>query len=125
MKRLKILLLVGTVALSGCNGSTQGTSGPWRALEPFTSVSLGGVAYGPQGFVAVGGTSSEGRIFVSPDGSNWRQVNYRVSSNLNEITYANGLYVAVGGDNTVLLSPDADLTAIPHRAPGSAGQRGG
>jgi len=106
MKRLKILLLVGTVALSACNGSIPGISGPWRALEPFTSVSLGGVAYGPQGFVAVGGTSSEGRIFVSPDGSNWRQVNYQVSSNLNEITYANGLYVAVGFDNTVLLSPD-------------------
>jgi hypothetical protein len=68
MKRLKILLLVGTVALSGCPGSTPGISGPWQARVPFTSVSLGGVAYGPQGFVAVGGTSSEGRIFVSQDG---------------------------------------------------------
>jgi len=63
---LKILLLVATVALSACNGSIPGISGPWRALEPFTSVSLGGVAYGPQGFVAVGGTGFEGRIFVSP-----------------------------------------------------------
>ena len=91
MKRLKILLLVGTVALSACNGSIPGISGPWQALKPFTSVSLFGVAYGPQGFVAVGGTRFEGRILVSSNGSTWRQVNYQVSSNLNEITYANGL----------------------------------
>ena len=47
MKRLKMLLFAGTVALSACNGPVSGIGGPWRALEPFTSVSLSGVAHGP------------------------------------------------------------------------------
>jgi photosystem II stability/assembly factor-like uncharacterized protein len=65
-------------------------------------------------FVAVG---DNGTILTSPDGTTWTQRTsppspFGARVHLYDVTYGNGLFVAVGGDNgTILTSPDGTTWA--------------
>lgn len=54
----------------------------------------------------MGGASGKSTILVSRDGQSWTRVSYDAQSFLNGIAYDNGLFVAVGFDETILTSPD-------------------
>ena len=71
------------------------------------------VAYGNGQFVAVGfSVSGEGCIFTSPDGINWIQPLMGGTGVFEDVTYAAGLFVAVGdfypssGGSAIWTSPD-------------------
>lgn len=69
----------------------------WRA-QGFPEIAyLGGVAYGGGKYVAGG---SSGSLFVSADGVSWSfHKNSDSSWDFGRMTYANGLFVAVGGNS--------------------------
>ncbi len=74
-------------------------------VDNTTSFDLSGITYGDGKFIAVG----HGKILSSTDGSNWTEVNINDNiSNiyLKSVIYANGVYVAVGSDDTILTSND-------------------
>ncbi len=73
---------------------------------------LNDVVYANNKFVAVGGLSDmEAYIVSSPDGINWTKVYYEdvygKSPGLNGISYAEGVFVAVGNNGRILTSTDA------------------
>jgi hypothetical protein len=63
---------------------------------------LDGICYGDGIFVAVGGTTQ-----TSPDGIHWTTRDNVSAYNLTSIIYANSLFVAAGGDGTIVTSPYA------------------
>jgi hypothetical protein len=69
-----------------------------------------GLAYGPDGFVAVG---DQGLILFSKDGRAWREVDSGTAEGLTDVAYGNDRYVAVSGGwwsggRVVLNSPDGE-----------------
>jgi len=96
--------------------STDGAN--WIARTPGTNqVDLYAVAFGAQGFVAVGGTresDSQPVACGSPDGLSWTPrdmgaLRLTWGNWLQAVTFGGGQYVAVGGNyttNTVQTSPD-------------------
>ncbi|MDM7324089.1 MAG: hypothetical protein P3W93_003670 [Thermus sp.] len=97
-------LLLGGVLLAGCSPD-QATS-RWQERPSPTTQELLGVAYGPQGFVAVGGGSGSTVILASSDGLSWSRVSFDAQAQLTHVVSGEGFYVAVGFDNTVLISQD-------------------
>jgi hypothetical protein len=68
---------------------------------------MSGVAYGPEGFVAVGGWGSgTGVIWTSPTGLVWTRRSDSSTPSLIAVGYGNGRYVATGHSGAVLLSDD-------------------
>jgi hypothetical protein len=100
-------------AASSALSSTDGLA--WT--EHFTptpldlgSAGLSDVAYGAQGFVAVG---DEGTIIASADGTSWEKRESGTVKRLTDVIHASGLYVASGEDGTLLQSADGQLwTAV-------------
>ncbi len=87
--------------------STDGAT--WTPRTPGTDqVELYAVTFGPQGFVAVGGTRDSFRqpvVWSSTDGLSWTAqdvsaLNLTWGNCFQAVTYGNGLYVAVGGNAT-------------------------
>ncbi|HRE08106.1 MAG TPA: hypothetical protein PKX00_20985, partial [Opitutaceae bacterium] len=75
--------------------SPDGLTWTDRSVPTTSTVTLRGVAFGAGQFVAVG---DSGYIFTSPPpGTTWTQRSASTSANFNGITYANGLFVVVGG----------------------------
>jgi photosystem II stability/assembly factor-like uncharacterized protein len=60
-------------------------------------------------FVVVG---ARGTIIRSSDGLNWTKRLSNTSSDLNEITFADGLWVAVGQGGAIVTSPDASFFTL-------------
>jgi hypothetical protein len=98
----------------------------WTSQESATPVSLYGVAYGNDEFVAVGGNdvAAVGVILTgTPDGTTWTQQPFSdsLSESLTGVTYANGQFVAVG-NNQVMSSPDGiNWNALPTKPSGITG----
>lgn len=65
-------------------------------------VSLNAVAYGDNGYVAVG---KNGNIVISSDGKEWKIIKSGISDDLYAITYGNWKYVAVGKGGVMITSP--------------------
>ena len=99
----------GTCATGDCNldGACVVTPPPatppsppsWQSQFSGTTNTLAAVTASPNGFVAVG---LQGTIVTSPDGASWR-VLPSVGGDLFDVTYGNGVFLAVGGDacNTI------------------------
>ena len=82
----------------------------WAGQYSNTPLSLYGVTYGNNQFIAVGGNSlAGGGVIVqgTPDGTAWtvEDVSGSLDTNLTGVTYANGQFVAVG-NNKVMTSTD-------------------
>lgn len=68
---------------------------------------LHGITHGPAGFVAVGGWfPGPGRIWTSPNGTDWTERSDAGTPALRAVTYGDGRYVAAGYGGVVLLSDD-------------------
>ncbi|MGO4548065.1 InlB B-repeat-containing protein, partial [Paenibacillus sp. 2TAB23] len=86
------------------------TFAAWSKPDPQLSTIMNGVTRGPDRFVAVG---SSGSLYYSLDNSGGQFLGSVVSgtsASLNDITYAGGKYVMVGGAGTI-------LTWVPGQAP--------
>ncbi|WP_051906186.1 WD40/YVTN/BNR-like repeat-containing protein [Thermus tengchongensis] len=77
----------------------------WEPLHPGTGQQLWSVAFGPQGFVAVGHEGPMGIVLFSPEGTAWT-LEARVPAWLLGVGWGRGQYVAVGERGTILLSPN-------------------
>src|SRR4029079_18929621 len=96
--------------------STDGAN--WTARTPGTNqVNLYAVTFGPNGFAAVGvSRQSPGQpvVWTYTNGADWSPqdataLDLTSGNSLQAVTYAAGLYVAVGGNistNTISTSPD-------------------
>ncbi len=71
----------------------------------FSYCPLKSIASDGKGFVAVGSISGEGKIFSSPDGLNWEEVNTPVDG-LRSIIWDNKCFLATGNSRTVVKSAD-------------------
>jgi photosystem II stability/assembly factor-like uncharacterized protein len=74
-----------------------------------------GVAYGAGRWVIAGGYFSSGSdngpfavssIYVSSDRLTWSRASFNAGKRLRDVTYADGLFVAVGNDRLIATSPD-------------------
>jgi hypothetical protein len=72
-------------------------------FNPGVECGITSLTYGAGIYVAV---CSSGRIFSSPDGSNWLQSTAPNSEGLRGVVYGNGIFVAVGVGATALVSTD-------------------
>lgn len=94
--------------------STDGTTWQKATTVLGTDMMLKGVAYGlnPDGiglYVVVGSSwsgSVTGVIYTSEDGDNWSQVTTGSIGRLTDVTYGNGIFVAVGEGDTLMTSVD-------------------
>ena len=79
---------------------------PWVAPE-ISSIGLGSVAYGNGVFVGLGHGSYDWcpGIYTSFDGKLWTQ-RMQTPHPMRGVTYANGIFVAVGDDSAILTSSD-------------------
>lgn len=79
---------------------------PWVAPE-ISSIGLGSVAYGNGVFVGLGHGSYDWcpGIYTSPDVELWTQ-RMQTPHPMQGVTYANGIFVAVGDDSAILTSSD-------------------
>lgn len=86
----------GMIATSqdGTTWSTQYTASP--------NITLNGIAYGVQGYVAVGEKES---VVKSPDGVSWSQVS-KDSYSFNGVAYGSGLFAAVDDSGVIMTSAD-------------------
>lgn len=92
------------IALSGVNRMTSTDLVNWSITT--TPNSHSGVAFGNGLLVSVGQgiTSSNGFVYVSMDGSRWLAQTTPTTVFLNDVTYAQGKFVAVGGNGTIITS---------------------
>jgi hypothetical protein len=93
--------------VAGGNGSiaysTNGTS--WTASTGNSNFRVNGITYGTQ-FIAVGYYYSGGIINYSTDGTSWNNVTDTTfgTSDINDVAYGGGRYVAVGEDGKIAYS---------------------
>ncbi|HNQ89469.1 MAG TPA: hypothetical protein PKM73_12700 [Verrucomicrobiota bacterium] len=79
----------------------------WTAGATGVYVPLFGVCAGPEGFMAVGGDPLAGGVILSSsDAKTWTAVTGVSESPLQGVAYANGTFVVVGDNGTVLVSGD-------------------
>lgn len=95
---LGLLVVMVLLVTAGPVGAGEGLGWEFRSVPSNT---LRDVTWGGDSFVAVG---SGGIILTSPDGSAWTARLSGSSERLRGVTYANGMFVAVGRD--ILTSPD-------------------
>jgi len=81
----------------------------WTTQSNGTATDLYSIAYGPAGFVAIGG-SPNGVIYTSPDGITWTQQKSPTSSTLIRLIYANNSFVAIGASGVIVTSVDGGFT---------------
>lgn len=100
-----------TFGSGGMLTSTDGTDWiPWAAT--MQRLALAGAVFGNGRYVVVGtrrhcvNCTTAAAILTSEDGTNWVQPGYGVKENLEDVTYGNGLFVAVGWNAAILSSPD-------------------
>jgi hypothetical protein len=101
--------------------STNGVDWIATDLAPTNSAAaVQGLAFGNNRFVAV---FSDGSISTSDNGINWMNQNSMTTQNLRDVTYGNGLFVAVGAtaftDHTILTSDDG-INWMNRTNPGTA-----
>ena len=108
-RRYLVRCLVLILPLTGFPSHAQGLlAWHWRNPLP-QGDELRGVAHGNGTFVAVG---ERGVVFKSPDGVVWSQ-QPSLTNSLFEVTFANGLFVAVGGEFTATTSFSGDVLTSP------------
>ena len=84
----------------------------WSGVNTLTGGVLFGALFANNLFVLVGGFGAVGNgiIYTSPDGITWTSRTNPKRLNINSVTYGNGLYVAVGGNDVtdayIVTSPD-------------------
>jgi hypothetical protein len=89
--------------------SMDGTTWQKAATVPGTDMMLKGAAYGNGKYVAVGSSWSSGAtgvIYTSADGSGWYQITTGLIGRLTDVIYENGMFVAVGENDTLMYSAD-------------------
>jgi hypothetical protein len=72
-------------------------------------VPLYGVAADDVQIIAVGDT---GQIFTSSNGANWVNVTSPVNKQLNDVVYANNIFVAVGNNGTIIRSTNGSTWTV-------------
>ena len=85
----------------------------WTSRTSAITATLRGVAYGNSMWVSIGGTNL---AQSSPDGITWTSRTITISS-CQKVIFANGLFVAVGGDGTnglISTSPDGITWTLRH-----------
>ncbi|MBF0099347.1 MAG: hypothetical protein HQK77_00415 [Desulfobacterales bacterium] len=110
IKILPLLIVILSIMATTGAGTSYGEgvhslNFHWRNPLP-TGNSLRAITHAINKFVAVG---EYGTIITSADGITWVNQISGTSDTLNEVTYANNLFVAVGGDydrGTIVTSPD-------------------
>jgi hypothetical protein len=86
-----------------CARSTNGTTN-WSNPGMPVSSTWRGVIYGNNVFVAVGGS---GNIATSPDGATWTAQTSGVTTQLTDVAYGAGVFVAIpDASNVAITSPD-------------------
>lgn len=90
----------------------------WTSQDSPTPVSLYGVAYGNNEFVAVGGNDVAGVGVIltgTPDGTNWTQqpVSGTLTESLTGVLYASGQFVAVGNNQVMSSTDGINWNALP------------
>ena len=87
--------------------STNGTT--WTTSSGFSNFLVKGITYGGTQFVAVGYYSNGGLINYSSDGKSWNNVATTSfgTSDINNVAYGGGRYVAVGEDGKIAYSTNA------------------
>jgi photosystem II stability/assembly factor-like uncharacterized protein len=109
----------GLFVAVGQNGTilTSPDGARWTARASGADNFLSGVTYGNGLFVAVGvavrsssswlsGWLPGPTMLTSPDGVTWTEQTSPTNNELKDVTYGNGLFVAVGEDGTILTSRD-------------------
>jgi hypothetical protein len=100
-----VLILLPAIAPSYAQGPAA-----WHWRNPLPQGDeLRSVAQGNGTFVAVG---ERGRVFKSPDGVVWSQ-QPSLTNSIFDVTFANGLFVAVGGEFTPTTSFSGDIYTSP------------
>src|SRR5262249_11306295 len=90
--------------------SVDGTN--WAQLTPQGNGFLGGITFGPDLAVAVGGWEGQmlrppaATILTSSDGIDWQKMVDSTSWMLTAVAYGNGFYVAVDSQGTIHSSED-------------------
>src|SRR6187401_1054668 len=109
MKTSMAIMTLGLILVSAplqCRSADLLDNWTWRNPLPTGNI-LASVAYGNGLHGAVG---NAGTIFTSPDGSNWIRRISGTSTDLHEVVFGGGLFVAVGGypseGAVILTSPD-------------------
>jgi len=78
----------------------------WTGETDLITGKINAVAFGTPGYVAVGEFGAGfGKILFSESGDNWETVTYS-GLKLSAVTWANGMFVAVGDHGTIVTSPD-------------------
>lgn len=110
-------LLCGAFVAISFSSPANDTLDIWRWRNPLPSGSTrGSIAFLNNQFVVI--TSGPG-VLTSPDGTNWTDHSVLIDGTLNQITYGNGHYVAVGsGANGGLIATSTDLANWTTNAPG-------
>jgi hypothetical protein len=88
---------------SGSPAAPTLTAQSWSVDDSGTEVSLFGVAYGANRFVAVG---DSGAVLTSPDGVHWTGQASGNANNLASVAFGLSVFVAVGDEGIILTSPN-------------------
>jgi hypothetical protein len=88
-----------SVPFQGVSSSSDGVT--WRTTSGTSDSRISNVYDGGDYLVAVGNG-----ILVSTDGDRWSPVVSGTTKGLNDITYAKGLFIAVGSQGAIVTSPD-------------------
>jgi hypothetical protein len=97
------------VAVGGASIHTSTNGSDWALCYSGTTAILIGVAHGNGRFVAIGanynGDFPQGRVLTSTDATTWSHLSLGTNQPA-DVSFGNGLFVAVCGKGTIFISPD-------------------
>ena len=95
------------MALGGAGTLIMSTDGVnWDSVCVDALLTLQGITYGNDLYVAVGYGGGSGIVYTSSDALNWSRAAETVGHNLYDVTYGNNKFVAVGQGQKVVVSGD-------------------
>lgn len=103
---LEIFIMCGLISDTGDSVVSISPDGEtWSSPSVISSslVSANSVASDGSIIVVVG---NQGKIFTSPDGTNWTERTSGISGNLLFVDFINGVFIATGNQGTILTSSD-------------------
>ncbi len=97
---------VAAQSLDGPGGQYSANGSEWFAAL-FSSPAGSDVAYGNGTFVSVGPGGFGGKLAISNDGDNWRELADPTTNAVSGVAFGNGRFVAVGESGAVIVSTNA------------------